>query len=73
MKPRPGRQRGNGHDLVCLLSLGLEKKFGRHRVSAEDLERDLRLAFHLQDWRATALYRAVKAWESAHPGFLITE
>ncbi len=55
-----------GHDIVAILSIGLQRTFAARRqqtVSPEVLERDLRLAYDRADFLQTKLHRSVVGWE----------
>lgn len=61
-----------GHDMVEVLALGLQQRFGTH--NAKDVHPDtvaamLRLAFRWEDFRQTDLYHSIRQWESLDPGF----
>jgi hypothetical protein len=63
-----------GHDLVCILSLGLRKALGSNNanaVSPERIELDLRLSFELAYFLVTQLYKSLKAWEKTNHPFRI--
>jgi Protein of unknown function (DUF4435) len=55
-----------GHDLIQILSIGLQKALGTKNstdVKVDILERDLRLAYEKVDFLATQLYSDIQAWE----------
>lgn len=55
-----------GHDLVALLSLGLRRAFGTNNASEvkpELIEKSLRLAYNIEYFTETSLYRSVRNWE----------
>jgi len=63
-----------GHDLICLLSVGLHKAIGSYdwkEIEPEILERSLRLAYESAWFRDTGLYASVKAWEGINGSFRI--
>lgn len=63
-----------GHDLVCILSLGLCGALGSNKsqdVRAEQLEKILRLAYESSHFFATELYQSLKAWQIANQPFRI--
>ena len=63
-----------GHDLVCLLSLGLHKALGTNNaneVKPERIEQDLRLAYEAAYFFATQLYKSLRAWEKANRPFRV--
>ncbi len=67
-------QISRGHDMICLLSIGLEKALGakaRQRIAPKVLERALRLAYHVVDFRDTTLYLQIVGWESLHTPYKI--
>ncbi len=68
------RDLSNGHDMVKLLSWGLRRALGSRRegeVSAEVLERDLRLAYEREYFRASELSAAIRDWERRNPPFAV--
>jgi hypothetical protein len=63
-----------GHDLACILSLGLRKALGSKKstqVEPERIEESLRLAYEFANFSATDLYQSLKAWEAANEPFQI--
>jgi Protein of unknown function (DUF4435) len=63
-----------GHDLICLLSVGLHKAIGSYdwkEIEPGILERSLRLAYESAWFRDTGLYASVKAWEGINGSFRI--
>ncbi|AFZ59515.1 DUF4435 domain-containing protein [Anabaena cylindrica FACHB-243] len=55
-----------GHDLICILSIGLCKVWGTwnsNDVKPEVLEKILRLAYEESYFRNTQLYRHIQTWE----------
>ncbi len=64
----------NGHDMVRILALGLRKAFGSRRegeVSAEVLERDLRLAYEREYFKASRLCAEIQGWERRNPAYTV--
>lgn len=67
-------QVGCGHDLICILSIGLSKKWGSwnyNDVKPDILERELRLAYEESYLRKTQLYASIKQWEENHQPYQI--
>ncbi len=63
-----------GHHLVKILSLGLQKAIGSmpaKQVAADDLERDLRLAYETAYFRETRIYQSIRRWESDNLPFKV--
>ncbi len=63
-----------GHDLMCILSLGLRKAIGTwntNDVKLDTLERSLRLAFERSHFYKTQLYASIQQWEKANTPFVI--
>lgn len=58
----------NGHDVVNLFSLSLEKAIGNFssskKVSGEEIEKALMTAYRLTDFQKTNLYQDLKEWET---------
>jgi hypothetical protein len=55
-----------GHDLIQILSIGLQKALGTKNsteVKQDILERSLRLAYEKVDFLGTQLYSDIRAWE----------
>ena len=52
-----------GHDLVKILSIGLQRVLGTVRKEPEDLETSLRLTYRPQDFLETQLCQNLKEWE----------
>lgn len=55
-----------GHDLMCILSIGLCKTLGSwnyNEVKPETIERELRLAYEHAHFRNTQLYISIQKWE----------
>ena len=58
-----------GHDLICILSLGLWKLFGScnsKQVESDVIEKNLRLAYERSHFIQTQLYTAIKEWENVN-------
>ena len=63
-----------GHDLICILSIGLRRLLGSHdtsEVKPHILERSLRLSYEYQHFKTTKLFNDIKQWEKANPSFKI--
>jgi hypothetical protein len=63
-----------GHDLICLLLVGLHKAIGSYdwkEIEPEILERDLRLAYESAWFRDTRLYASIRAWEEINGSFQV--
>ncbi|ACK64718.1 conserved hypothetical protein [Rippkaea orientalis PCC 8801] len=63
-----------GHDLICILSIGLCKKWGSwdtNKVKPEDLERELRLAYEKDFFTTTELYQLIQHWENNNSPYKI--
>jgi hypothetical protein len=63
-----------GHDLICLLSLGLRSLFGSCNavdVRPEVLEQNLRLAFEQAQFSTTGLFQTIRQWEKANQPYRI--
>lgn len=68
------RDLSNGHDMVKLLALGLRRALGSRKegeVSAEILERSLRLAYEKEYFQASELCAAIRDWERRNPDFTV--
>ena len=55
-----------GHDLVCILSIGLRKAIGSNNateVKPDVIQKGLRLAYEISYFYMTQLYQSVRAWE----------
>lgn len=55
-----------GHDIICILSIGLSKVWGSwktNEVRPDILERELRLAYEDSYFRSTQLYTSIQQWE----------
>jgi hypothetical protein len=67
-------QVSRGHDIVAILSIGLQRTFAaraKHHVSPEALEASLLLAYGKADFEQTQLYRSIVQWERDNPSFSI--
>lgn len=63
-----------GHDVCEILGFALRKVLGSRKaieVTAEVIERSLRLAYNAEYFKMTTLYAKIKAWEQSHPGYTI--
>lgn len=63
-----------GHHLVKILSIGLQDAIGSmpaQQVAADNLERDLRLAYESSYFRETQIYASIGCWESDNPPFKV--
>lgn len=60
-----------GHDLVCILSLGLRKAFGNVSEKPENIEKWLRLAYDSSHFCCTQLYISLQQWEKSHIPFVV--
>ena len=64
----------SGHDLTAILGKALLSLFGSNSAQSsrvEEIESKLRMAFGLDDLRATGLFAAVVEWERMNPPYLI--
>ncbi|MEQ8752940.1 MAG: DUF4435 domain-containing protein [Coleofasciculus sp. G1-WW12-02] len=55
-----------GHDIICILSMGLSKVWGSWKtndVKPDILERELRLAYEDSYFYRTQLYKSIQQWE----------
>jgi len=55
-----------GHDIICILSIGLSKVWGSwktNEIRSDILERELRLAYEYAYFRSTQLYKSIQQWE----------
>ena len=62
-----------GHDLAFAFGKALQSLIGSqnaHSVSCEQIESQLRLAYDLEDFRATKLFKSIRVWEQDHPPFI---
>jgi len=61
-----------GHDLVCVLSLGLRKVIGSTKIIEPDmLEACLRLAYEHSHFCKTQLYISIQQWETTNAPFIV--
>lgn len=63
-----------GHDLICILSLGLRKVLGSkdaHEAKPELLEMVLRVAYEVTYFSGTQLFQSLRAWEADNQPFQI--
>jgi len=63
-----------GHDLICILSVGLRKALGSNSardVEPELLEKSLRLAYEAVYFLETHLFESLRAWEAANQPFRV--
>lgn len=64
-----------GHDLVEILLIGLQKKFGsrsgRLLQNSTELEKYLRMAFEKEFFQQTDLYTSITNWETLHSPYVV--
>jgi hypothetical protein len=63
-----------GHDLICILSIGLRKAIGSNNateVRPEVIEKSLRLAYEISHFYMTQLYQSIRAWEQNNRPFKV--
>ncbi len=63
-----------GHDLICILSVGLRRTIGTwnpNDIRPDVLERSFRLAFERSYFYKTQLYLSIQQWEMVNPPFVI--
>ena len=65
-----------GHDLVCILSIGLHRVFGSgsnkaRDVSIEQIEKYMRMSYEEAYFLATQLYKSLRSWENINHPFRI--
>lgn len=63
-----------GHDIAAMIGKALQSLLGNQNAQiacTENIERLLRIAFGADDFRATRLYRDIKAWEARNPPFVV--
>lgn len=56
-----------GHDLICILSIGLRRKLGNYNakdIGPDMLERELRLAYESRYFEETQLCTSIQTWET---------
>lgn len=65
----------NGHDLVNILSIALMHLLGNRKSStkvvSEELEKDLIIAYRLDDFIKTQLFASLSLWQQENPPFLV--
>lgn len=66
---------GNPENLIEILSQGLGKAIGSERqhqdITAEKLEKSLRLAYEITEFKKTSLYKSIKDWESRNSPYRV--
>ncbi len=65
-----------GHDLVCILSIGLHKAIGTNdtgEITPVIIERSLRLAYERSHFQQTQLYISIQRWEEANKPFVVLQ
>jgi hypothetical protein len=63
-----------GHDLICILSIGLCSALGSNQsndVKPEKIEKVLRIAYEFTYFRNTQLYLDIKGWETLNQAFQV--
>ena len=63
-----------GHDLICILSIGLCKALGSSNptdVKPDVLEKFLRVGYEYSHFGGTELYRAIRQWEAANSPYQV--
>jgi hypothetical protein len=63
-----------GHDLICILSVGLCKVWGTwnyNEVKSDVIERSLRLAYEESYFRNTQLYKSIQNWEKTNQPYQV--
>jgi hypothetical protein len=68
------RQVCNGHDVADVLAIALQVLLGNLEPSESRrfvVESELRSAFDAAAFRASGLFRAIREWEEANPGYLV--
>lgn len=64
----------SGHDLLQILSIGLNNIFGNRKartITAELVDAILRVAYEYSRFCLTQLHNAIKDWEKMHPSFKV--
>lgn len=61
----------NGHDVVNILAFALKKEVGNTSVLGQELEAFLIVAYRMEDFEKTILYKKLKTWESLNPDFIV--
>jgi len=59
----------NGHDVINILALALKKVIGNINISGQELEAFFIVAYRLEDFETTTLYRKLKKWEIHNSDF----
>ncbi|RUV23652.1 DUF4435 domain-containing protein [Mesorhizobium sp. M7A.F.Ca.MR.245.00.0.0] len=62
-----------GHDVSAVLGLAFQSLWGTKNakdVDAEGIESRLRLAFGIDDFRVSDLYKKIKSWEASNPPYI---
>ncbi len=65
-----------GHDLVCILSIGLRRVLANYHekeVAPEALERLLRVAYEPGHFKATNLCREIESWQQANQPYCVLD
>ncbi len=77
MKQNPDpEQICSGHDLVAILTIGLNHVFGNRtseNVSEAMVDRVLRLSYDITIFKETKLYASIQEWEQMNPPFTVLE
>ena len=66
----------NGHDVINVLSIALENVIGNNtsssKISGEQLERELIIAYRLEDFKVSNLYQDILSWQTKNsiPDFI---
>ncbi len=64
------REWSNGHDLMNVVSLALEKAIGNkassHIIAGEELEKIFSAAYRISDFEQTNLYLTLQIWQNTH-------
>jgi hypothetical protein len=61
-----------GHDLMNILSIGLQKAIGNRKpneVARDVLERHFRLAYEYEFFQTSQLWKSLRIWEAKHPAY----
>lgn len=64
----------SGHDMVHILAIGLRSVFGNRKMrtlSADLLERMLRVAYEYSQFQLTQLYQSIENWEKTNPTYTV--
>jgi 5S rRNA maturation endonuclease (ribonuclease M5) len=62
-----------GHDMINILSIGLSGSGITQDVTAEKIERYLRLAYETRDFQKTELFDSLVKWEKSNPAAVIID